>query len=161
MIDPGHLRRLERYASTSWLSSRPTVPHREAVRAMRAADVLLVVTLSQVHDSAPNMTGKIFECLAARRPILLIGPPSAARTLLESTQAGAWADPEVPGSVESGLNRALAMASDPSYRGVESVAIEPYDRRRQATRWSAVLGRVIQGSDREQAALPLDPQSEP
>lgn len=68
------------------------LPHHEAIRKQQGSQVLLLL----INDS-PNakgiLTGKFFEYLAARRPILGIGPEDGdAAGLLTETGAGAMAN---------------------------------------------------------------------
>ena len=65
------------------------VSHSEAIRIMQASQVLLLL-INEVAFNAPGrMTGKIFEYLAARRPILLIGPVDGdPAQVLRETQSG-------------------------------------------------------------------------
>ena len=64
------------------------LPHDETVREQRAADVLLL-PLRQEPEYAKVLPGKIFEYLAARRPVLGIGQSdSAAARILRDAGAG-------------------------------------------------------------------------
>lgn len=54
----------------------PRVPHAEAVRLMRSSAVLLLVT-PRVAEGGAVVPGKLFEYLAAGRPVLAIGDPSS------------------------------------------------------------------------------------
>ena len=64
------------------------LPHDETVREQRAADILLL-PLRQEPEYAKVLPGKIFEYLAARRPVLGIGDEDgAAATILRDTGAG-------------------------------------------------------------------------
>ena len=64
------------------------LPHDETVREQRAADILLL-PLRREPEYAKVLPGKIFEYLAARRPVLGIGQPdSAAATVLRDAGAG-------------------------------------------------------------------------
>lgn len=65
------------------------VSHAEAIRIMQSSQVLLLL-INEVAFNAPGrMTGKIFEYLAARRPILLIGPVDGdPAQVLRETQSG-------------------------------------------------------------------------
>ena len=66
----------------------PRVPHREAVRLMRQSTVLLLVT-PQVEEASAVVPGKLFEYLAAGRPILaLTRTDSDAARILEQQRAG-------------------------------------------------------------------------
>jgi glycosyltransferase involved in cell wall biosynthesis len=64
------------------------VPHHQAVNYMAGASVLLMA-IPDVPDNNVIITGKFFEYLAARRPILVIGPrDSEVSLILEETKAG-------------------------------------------------------------------------
>ena len=64
------------------------LPPDETVREQRAADILLL-PLRREPEYAKVLPGKIFEYLAARRPVLGIGQPdSAAATVLRDAGAG-------------------------------------------------------------------------
>ena len=64
------------------------LPHDETVREQRSADILLL-PLRREPEYAKVLPGKIFEYLAARRPVLGIGQPdSAAATVLRDAGAG-------------------------------------------------------------------------
>jgi len=55
------------------VSFTPYVPHEEAVRAMQNADLLLL-SISKTRNAELILTGKLFDYMGARRPILFIGP---------------------------------------------------------------------------------------
>jgi glycosyltransferase involved in cell wall biosynthesis len=77
--------------------------HRDAVRAMRAADVNLLVIGSQPGAGA-TLTGKIFEYLRAGRPILALVPPDGeAAALLREFGAGVVVEPDDAAGVEAAL----------------------------------------------------------
>jgi glycosyltransferase involved in cell wall biosynthesis len=63
------------------------VPHAAALREMAEADVLLVF-IGGGGAGADTMTGKLFEYIALRRPILLVGPPGPAADLVAGSGAG-------------------------------------------------------------------------
>lgn len=64
------------------------LPHDETVREQRAADILLL-PLRREPEYAKVLPGKIFEYLAARRPVLGIGQPDgAAARILRDAGAG-------------------------------------------------------------------------
>lgn len=60
-------------ASGGRVEVRGTLPHLEAVHAMKAMDVLLFLH-SQREDSDEVVSGKIFDYMVAQRPILSVGP---------------------------------------------------------------------------------------
>lgn len=95
LIEPGRL----------WKSVKvtPFVPHQEAVGRLQAADVLLLI-VDRIPGYRVIQTGKIFEYMVARRPLLCISPPDseAARTVAEE-HLGVVVPPED----EAGIARAL------------------------------------------------------
>jgi hypothetical protein len=111
---------------------------------MAAADVLVIVT-SEREAGPATMTGKIFECLALRRPVLLVAPPGPAAELIEQSGAGLVADPNDMGGMEDAIVSAAQWAQDPTYRGARTDFIDGFDRRMQTRIWSALLTRVMGG----------------
>ena len=68
------------------------LPHDETVREQRAADILLL-PLRREPEYAKVLPGKIFEYLAARRPVLGIGQEDgAAAAVLRDAAAGQMFD---------------------------------------------------------------------
>jgi glycosyltransferase involved in cell wall biosynthesis len=133
---------LQPFRDRPWLSVQPPIAHHDAITAMRSASILLVATLAGGRGAAPNMTGKMFEYLAARRPILLIGPPSAASTLLAEANAGAAADPTDSGSIRSALVRCIQLART-NFDGASESLLRRFDRREQARQWAELLQAVV------------------
>jgi glycosyltransferase involved in cell wall biosynthesis len=79
--------------------------HRDAVRAMRAADVNLLIIGSRPGAGA-TLTGKIFEYLRAGRPVLALVPPDGeAAALVEEFEAGAVVEPDDVTGAEAALAR--------------------------------------------------------
>lgn len=68
------------------------LPHNEAIEIQQSSQVLLLLLLNQ-KDTKAILTGKIFEYLAAKRPILGIGPIDGdAASILAETEAGIMID---------------------------------------------------------------------
>lgn len=106
------------------------VPHRESIGYVLGADVLLLV-VAPGPGSQAVLTGKLFEYLAAGKPILALVPPSAAADLVRESRAGVVVDPENVPSIREQLlaifqqwqQGTLASHSDPA-------VVARYDRRR-------------------------------
>jgi glycosyltransferase involved in cell wall biosynthesis len=64
------------YGVSDLVEVRGAVSHREALRVQREADALLLLLTSDYEDRG-TLTGKFFEYVGARRPILAVGPPHA------------------------------------------------------------------------------------
>ena len=112
-------------------------PHREIVRAMRAAHVLLLMEHAS-ERGALILPGKIFEYLRAGRPILGLLPRGAAWDLIDRLGAGRT---YLPADVE-GCASALGAWFDEFAAGgaiesrVPAQALAPFERRALARRWA-------------------------
>ena len=66
----------------------PYLPHKEAIRQGSSASILLL-PLNNTPNAKGILTGKLFEYLALRKPILCIGPTdSDIATIIKETQSG-------------------------------------------------------------------------
>ena len=82
---------------------------RDKVLALqRAADALIVIT----HGQSGLATGKLYEYLAARRPILVLGQETAAGRIVDRAGAGLAVDAADPASIASGLARLPGMSPE-------------------------------------------------
>jgi len=87
-VDPNVWRTLEQFELRSITEHVPYVLHTEAVTYMRQAGLLLL-SIEDFPQAKGMMTGKIYEYLAAGRPVLGIGPPEGdAAALLRKTRGG-------------------------------------------------------------------------
>lgn len=63
--------------------------HTEAIREMKSAEVLLLIINQSEANFRGRLTGKIYEYMAAQRPIVLVGPTDGdAAELIESERTG-------------------------------------------------------------------------
>ena len=105
------------------------LPHDETVREQRAADILLL-PLRREPEYAKVLPGKIFEYLAARRPVLGIGQEDgAAASVLRDTAAGEMFDWDKKEELLAFLD-----AEHPQTAGIEK-----YTRRALTERLAEVL----------------------
>src|SRR6478609_11462433 len=87
----------------------PHVPRRESLRLQRESDVLLLLIPEADGRGRGVLSGKVFEYIAAERPILALVPPDgAAAKLLRESGAGVVVAPE---DVD-GIARELAALRD-------------------------------------------------
>jgi glycosyltransferase involved in cell wall biosynthesis len=71
-----------------YLSKIDYMPHDEVIRVQQQSQVLLLV-INNTPNAVSILTGKFFEYLAARRPIICIGPSNGdAAKILNETKAG-------------------------------------------------------------------------
>jgi glycosyltransferase involved in cell wall biosynthesis len=79
-------------------------PHAETRRAMAGADALLLLIPQAGGRGRSVLSGKVYEYVAAGRPILALVPPDgAAAALVRDTAAGVVADPDDPGAIRAAL----------------------------------------------------------
>ncbi len=79
---------LEKYNLQSYCIQNDYVPHSEAIKHMSHASVLLFI-VPIASNNKGILTGKLFDYLAANKPLLSIGPTDGdASSLLKETNAG-------------------------------------------------------------------------
>ncbi len=98
-VSDGLLRQVRAAGLDTALEVMPYVPHTEAVGEMLSATALLL-GIPDVAHNAGVLPGKLFEYLAARKPVVAVGPPDsdASRILLDAD-----AGPILHHSDEAGL----------------------------------------------------------
>lgn len=113
--------------------------HRRAVAQMRRAGCL-VLTLEDLPGSPRVIPAKLFEYLAARRPILCLTPRGETSAIVEACGAGAVILPGHPAEVARVLQAWLKSPPPPP-----PVPPEVFSRLRLTQRLARVLDRVARG----------------
>jgi glycosyltransferase involved in cell wall biosynthesis len=110
------------------LELHPYVPRRRSLALQRDSDALLLLIPDAGGRGRGVLSGKVFEYLAAERPILAAVPPDgAAAALIEETSAGVVAPPD---DVEA-LRAALRSLYDAWVAGtLDGTPLSPADRER-------------------------------
>lgn len=112
---------LKRFVRDGWVDLRDRVPHADAIAAMRAADVLWL----QPGDHRFLITGKVYEYLAARKPIVAaVREDVSAAALLRETGGGVVVTPE-PDAAARGIEAALAGAVPPAKEAALAALAQP------------------------------------
>lgn len=89
VVSPDVLQSLKKYGLEPYLEQVAYVAHSEAVRYQQTSQLLLLVEIDS-EDTRGILPGKLFEYIAARRPILAIGPAGwEAGDIIRETGAGA------------------------------------------------------------------------
>jgi glycosyltransferase involved in cell wall biosynthesis len=119
------------YQEGGVIDLRTPLPHAEALRAMACCDVLLVLH-SERRGSDEVLSGKLFDYIAARRPILVVGPSEmAAADFVKCNALGYFADLWD----ETDLVQTLTLLINRKRRGLlestPSDAIKPFSRQEQ------------------------------
>jgi glycosyltransferase involved in cell wall biosynthesis len=108
-----------------------SLEHSRALELQRAADTLLVVTEGAARRSVS--TGKLFEYLAAGRPILVLGEETEAARIVAETGTGTATSATDPREIAQALERAATAV--PATR--DDAALERYS-------WPVLAGRYAE-----------------
>ena len=131
---------LEAHGLSGILDAVPYVPHAEAVAEMRRADALLL-PIPRAAGAEGILTGKLFEYLAAGRPVVGIGPVDGdAAQIVRDTHAGAFFGWDDADGLFEHLRGLLADHANGTPRaGASADAGRSYSRRGQAEALAHVL----------------------
>lgn len=84
------LERIAFYGLEDYVQLEGYVSHRKAIQLQREANVLLLIEINS-HTTKAIIPGKLYEYLAARRPILAIGPEgSDIEAIIDNTDSGSY-----------------------------------------------------------------------
>lgn len=122
------------------------LPHKRSLGHLLSADVLLLI-ISDRPGSEAVYTGKIFEYLAARKPILALAPPGVAADLVRSANAGRVVAPDNVAEISQALvdyyqawkKGLLISKSDPDI-------VARFNRRTLTERMAKIFNSVNQAS---------------
>jgi glycosyltransferase involved in cell wall biosynthesis len=79
---------IEQFGLSKFIRRMEYLPHREAIRQQQHSRILLLI-INNTPNAGMILTGKFFEYLAARRPILCLGPVHGdAAKILDETHSG-------------------------------------------------------------------------
>jgi len=121
------------------------LPHDQALAAMKGADALLLLIPRAGGLGLSVLSGKLFEYLAAERPVLALVPPEGiAADLLRSTGFARIADPDDVGAIREQLEDLVEAwrAGDLGDRPLPADLRERLDRRTRASEMADVFRSV-------------------
>ena len=120
----------------------PYLSHGKAIAYMQSVDVLMLALPRVYSDSAAGIvSGKAFEYISARRPILAFGPTEGdLADLLNQTQSGRIFDHDDREGVLGFLNDHLESRGMPWT--INDAALAEYERPRLASRLARLLDRL-------------------
>ncbi len=124
------------------------VDHARAVALSKASDAMLLV-IDDTPQSAGILTGKIFEYIGLRKPVLAIAPAGEARDILEDELRCGWV--ASPGDVGMMKEKLIAMWTawkDGTLEGPESSALGRFTRREQTAALAAVFEECVGKAER-------------
>jgi glycosyltransferase involved in cell wall biosynthesis len=123
------------------VTEHPYLSHRAAIDLVRSADGLCVL-LADLPGAGRVVPAKLFEYMAARRPILAVAPPGEQWDLLEDYPAAHRFVPrDVPG-ISSWLAQEIRRPRTAAPASLQGWDCTRYDRRHQAGQLAAILDCV-------------------
>jgi glycosyltransferase involved in cell wall biosynthesis len=136
---------IDEYNLNSVIFLHDAVPHAQALEIQRRSQVLLLIT-ENIPREEGLIGGKIFEYLAARKPILAIGySKGGVKELLDDTQAGIAAETEK--DLEDALinyYHQFKTEGHVRYCGIDA-KIAQYSHREMASKFACLLDQVNKG----------------
>ncbi|MEK7142617.1 MAG: glycosyltransferase [Patescibacteria group bacterium] len=125
-----------------FIGGKKRVSHHQAIREMMRADVLLLILSPK--DGPEVMTGKIFEYLAARKPILALAPKnSGAARLLSKLKVGEVAPPDDVEKIKQKLKKIYQKSRKSGY-SIPRVNLEPYTRQNLTQKLAENFQKILQ-----------------
>lgn len=137
-------RSAERLGLSGMVAFQDTMPHAGALRAQRAAHVLLLVKHA---DSRYDglVPGKLYEYIGLCRPVLALAPPGEARDLVTSLHRGEVAAPGDVDEIERALRTMIAHWRAGRLESVYDLSPRSeFDRARLAGDLAAALDAVVE-----------------
>lgn len=138
-LDVGARSEVARSGLAERIELLPQVAHVEAVRAMRAADALLLIA-NTTPGAEATVPGKLFEYLAVGRPVLAIAPSeSSTADVLRQTGGGWLAPSDDVDAIACALQRGYAERRT----ALDQTAVKAFDRRRLTRDVAAIFDEVV------------------
>ncbi len=142
-VDFSVLEDIQQLGLTDNLLKIDYIPHQEAIAKQKSSQLLLLL-INNSGNAAGILTGKFFEYLAAKRPILGFGPSDGdAAEVLNATGAGVMVDFD---DVENAKGKILTYYAQ--YKNntlmINSTSIEQYSRKSLTGELAELLNKLIE-----------------
>lgn len=118
--------------------------HKDAIKVVQRSDVNLL-SLPMVGEVYNIITGKIFEYLAAKRPILAVVPPGEASNLIKSARAGIVIHEDDKERLSEKLYRAIIELKDKKDFSPDMEVINRFKRESLTEKLAIVFDEVTAG----------------
>ena len=122
----------------------PYVPHRMSMEFLVNASALLLV-IDEAAAASSIVTGKIYEYLGARKPVLALAPPGDAADLIRGLDAGRVVSPEDAAGAEAVLREWMeAWTAGKPVPCASEEAVRRFERKAQAGEMAEFFNKTIQ-----------------
>ena len=117
--------------------------HKEAIDLQQRSQILLLL-INRTKNAMGILTGKIFEYMSSKRPILLIGPADGdAAEIINETNTGKVVDFDDEIYLKKIVNEYYDLFKNKKL-GVESKGIEKYSRRELTKKLAVILDKFVE-----------------
>ncbi|MEI7595141.1 MAG: glycosyl transferase family 1 [Bacteroidota bacterium] len=139
-VDYQVIQQIEQYKLTDYLNKVDYIPHEEVIKQQQSSFILLLL-LNNTPNAKGILTGKFFEYLAAKRPILAIGPTDGdVAKILNETDAGRISDfndtQSLSNNIDYYFNQFLSKTKES-----KTPNISQYSRRELTKEFSKILNK--------------------
>ncbi len=140
-MDYSVLNDLEKFKLSSYVTKTEYLPHEKTTAAMQGSQVLLLA-LNNTHNTLGVISGKLFEYMAAKRPILAIGKENGdAARILKETGAGTICDFEDKSRMKAEISRMYELFRQKNLQ-VLSFNTSNYSRKIQTEKLADLLNAL-------------------
>lgn len=135
--------RVQQAGIEAWIDFVGYVSHREAIEYQNKAGILLLV-INRTSNNASIITGKIFEYLAASRPVLCIGPTEGdAADILHTSGHDSIFDYDDVYGIKTYITACYQQyISGQNLSGSETTSIEQYSRKNLTKKMAELLDEL-------------------
>ncbi|MCA9541833.1 MAG: glycosyltransferase, partial [Myxococcales bacterium] len=138
-LDAEQQSRVEDFGLGAFVDVVPAVSFRESLPVLRGADALALVIEPECHLQIP---GKLYDYLAAGRPIIAVSANEEANAIVRATGAGFAPHPEAPAAVAEALGQLYrAWAAGTPIRP-PAAQLQPFSAAAQARAIAAIYSEV-------------------
>jgi len=132
------MQRIAHYGLDRFVNKIAYLPHSEVINE-QISSALLLLCLNNTPNAKGILTGKFFEYMAAKRPILAIGPEDGDTAhILSETQSGKIFDFDKEEGIQSYLSEAFQLFQNHQLH-ISSTAINNYSRKELTKKLAQLL----------------------
>jgi len=141
-VDHLVLTSLEDNGLKEFVTRQDYMPHREVIRVQQTSQVLLLL-INDTPNAKSILTGKLFEYLSSRRPVICIGPPDGdAAMILKQTDAGQISGFNDPQTLKANILKNYNLFKQGNLE-VSSKEIEKFSRKNLTSQMAMIMDKTI------------------
>jgi glycosyltransferase involved in cell wall biosynthesis len=122
------------------------LPHAQSLSYLEQSDVLLMCQMPDPRSGGEKLSGKCFEYLFARKPILCLSVPGVSADLMQESGVATVVHPEDVAGIKTALRAFYARRGQPVR--ADSAVIARFDRRRLTERLAAMFDALAGSPER-------------